>query len=180
MRRSGIALGTIMLAGGILLAGTVPATAVPTAVADCAVTWGSLDKAGASAVPARLAGVRAGQHECYDRLVFDVGGSGADPIGYSVRYVDELRQDPSDMIVPIKGGAVLEISLAAPRFDPVTGQPYPQIPAADVTGFRTFREFKFAGGSEGYTQTGLGVRARLPFRVFQTDSRLVVDVAHTW
>ena len=43
----------------------------------------------------------------------------------------------------------------------------------------------FAGSFEGYTSIGLGVRARLPFRVFMLDgpgtsSRLVVDVAHRW
>ncbi|MDT0435102.1 MULTISPECIES: AMIN-like domain-containing (lipo)protein [Streptomyces] len=172
MRRLGTALISIILAGGGLLALPAPAGA-----ADCGVTWGSLDKSGASAVPARLTGVRAGRHACWDRLVLDVAGT--DPIGYSARYVDVLRQDPSGAVVPIAGGAVLEISLHAPRHDSA-GQPYPPLPAADVTGFTTFREFTFAGGSEGYTQTGLGVRARLPFRVLQSADHLVVDVAHTW
>ncbi|MFJ9560867.1 hypothetical protein ACIRQQ_12595 [Streptomyces fuscichromogenes] len=181
MRRIGTALAAMTLAGGGLLAGTVPAVAAPTAVtADCAVTWGSLDKTAGSVTSRRLTDVRTGQHECYDRLVFDAQGTSADPVGYSVRYVDELHQDPSDVVVPIKGGAILEISLFAPRYDPATGVPYPPLPAVDVTGYRTFREFKVTGGSEGYTQAGLGVRARLPFRVFQTANHLVVDVAHTW
>lgn len=179
MRRIGTALAAMVLAGGGLLAGTVPAVAEPTAV-DCAVTWGSLDKSGDAVASRRLAGVRAGQHECFDRLVFDAAGTAADPIGYYVRYVDVLHQDPSDAVVPIKGGAVLEISLFSPRYDPETGEPYPPLPAVDVAGYRTFREFKFTGGSEGRTQAGLGVRARLPFRVFQTANHLVVDVAHTW
>ena len=43
----------------------------------------------------------------------------------------------------------------------------------------------FAGTFEAVTQIGLGVRARLPFRVFTLDgpgngSRLVIDVAHRW
>ncbi|MGW2960122.1 AMIN-like domain-containing (lipo)protein [Streptomyces sp. NPDC001220] len=180
MRRIGTALAAMMLAGGGLLAGTVPAVAAPTAAVDCSVTWGSLEKSGDSGASRRLADVRAGQHECFDRLVFDAQGTGADPIGYTVRYVDVLHQDPSDVVVPIKGGAILEISLFAPRYDPATGQPYPPLPAVDVAGYRTFREFKVTGGSEGYTQAGLGVRARLPFRVFQTANHLVVDVAHTW
>lgn len=179
MRRIGTALAAMMLAGGGLLAGTVPAVAAPTAV-DCAVTWGSLDKTGDSVASRRLVDVRAGQHECFDRLVFDAQGTAADPIGYTVRYVDVLHQDPSDVVVPIKGGAILEISLFSSRYDPATGQPYPPLPSVNVTGYRTFREFKFTGGSEGYTQAGLGVLARLPFRVFQTANHLVVDVAHTW
>ncbi|MGW2681843.1 AMIN-like domain-containing (lipo)protein [Streptomyces sp. NPDC001414] len=179
-RRTRSALVAVMLAGGGLLAGTVPAAAAPAAAVDCAVTWGSLDKSGAADAGRRLTGVRAGQHECFDRLVFDGLGTGDEPIGYTVRYVDVLHQDPSDVVVPVKGGAVLEISLFAPRYDPATGQPYPALPSVDVTGYRTFREFKVTGGSEGYTQAGLGVRARLPFRVFRTGGRLVVDVAHTW
>jgi hypothetical protein len=42
-----------------------------------------------------------------------------------------------------------------------------------------------AGSFEGQTTIGLGVRARLPFRVFTLDgpgngSRIVIDVAHHW
>ena len=47
-------------------------------------------------------------------------------------------------------------------------------------GFRTFRQVAGAGSSEGYTSEGLGVRARLPFRVFTLAGpgntvRLVID-----
>jgi hypothetical protein len=43
----------------------------------------------------------------------------------------------------------------------------------------------WAGSFEGYTRIGLGVRGRLPFRVFTLDgpgagSRIVIDVAHFW
>jgi len=43
----------------------------------------------------------------------------------------------------------------------------------------------YAGSFEATTTVGLGVRARLPFRVFvlagpATGSRLVIDVAHRW
>ncbi|WP_260474724.1 hypothetical protein [Streptomyces sp. WAC 05379] len=77
--------------------------------------WGSLDKTGDSGASRRLTDVRTGQHECFDQLVFDAEGTAADPIGYAVRYVDVLLQDPSDVVVPIKGGAILEISLFSPR-----------------------------------------------------------------
>ena len=55
-----------------------------------------------------------------------------------------------------------------------------------VAGFATFREVKWAGSFEGYTTIALGVRGRLPHRVFTlydpstNRSRLVVDVAHHW
>jgi hypothetical protein len=54
-----------------------------------------------------------------------------------------------------------------------------------VHGYRTFRQVVTAGSFEGETVIGLGVRARLPFRVFTLagpggNSRIVVDVAHSW
>ncbi len=55
----------------------------------------------------------------------------------------------------------------------------------DTSGYRTFRQVGWGGSFEGYTTLGLGVRARLPFRVAVlpgpgTGSRLVIDVAHRW
>ena len=60
----------------------------------------------------------------------------------------------------------------------------PSMPS--VSGFRTFRQVRWAGSFEGQTTLGLGVRARLPFRVLTTydattnRSKVIVDVAHTW
>jgi hypothetical protein len=59
----------------------------------------------------------------------------------------------------------------------VSGQPLPGI---TLTGYPTFRDTRFGSSFEGVTQVGLGVRARLPFRVLQLSDRVVVDVAHTW
>ncbi len=54
-----------------------------------------------------------------------------------------------------------------------------------MSGYRTFRQVRYVESFEAVTVFGLGVRARLPFRVFTLDgpdggSRLVVDVAHRW
>ena len=59
---------------------------------------------------------------------------------------------------------------------------------APVSGFSTFRQVASAGSFEGVTSVGLGVRARLPFRVTTLTGtpgsadgvRVVVDVAHHW
>jgi hypothetical protein len=55
----------------------------------------------------------------------------------------------------------------------------------DARGFTTFEDLVWGGSFEGQSSFGLGVRARLPFRVFQLDgpgdhTRLVVDVGHRW
>jgi hypothetical protein len=117
--------------------------------------------------------------------VFDFVGA-AD--GYQVRYVDEVRHDASGDVIPVRGGARLQLTLHAPAHDESYQPTYdPANPreAVDVRGFSTLRQVVFAGTFEGYTTVGLGVRARLPFRVFTLDgpgsgSRIVVDVAHAW
>jgi hypothetical protein len=82
--------------------------------------------------------------------------------------------------------------VGAPAYDIETGDPTyrPADPseAVNVSGFRTFRQVAFAGSFEGQSTIGLGVRARLPFRVFtlaalpgsEQGPRLVIDVAHRW
>ncbi|MBM6401373.1 hypothetical protein JQN70_13320 [Phycicoccus sp. MQZ13P-5] len=143
--------------------------------ASCAVTWGSLAKTSAPLATGRVAGVRAGHHACYDRLVVDMTGRAP---GYDVRYVGTVRAEGSGKPVPVAGGARLAVGIhkgatSVPAMPSVAGDP-------------TFRQVRWAGSFEGYTTLALGVRARLPFRVFTLPgttagtSRLVVDVAHHW
>ena len=112
---------------------------------------------------------------------------GAAP-AFDVRYVRRVTEDGSGRVVPLRGGARLQLTVQAPAYGPdyrPTYLPADRAELADVTGYRTFRQVAWAGSFEGYTTLGLGVRARLPFRVLQlagpgTGSRVVVDVAHTW
>ncbi|MFI9170788.1 AMIN-like domain-containing (lipo)protein [Streptomyces lincolnensis] len=186
MRRISAAVAALVLAGAGLGAAATSAAAAPAkAAAACPTGWGSGDKGtvGSSIIP--LTNVRAGQHECYDRLVFDVPGGG-NAIDHIVGYVDEFHQLASGKQIPVAGGAILEVRVAAPSYDPhgggvvypaQAGQP---LPGVDVSGYTTFRDTRFGASFEGETQIGLGVRARLPFRVIQLPDRLVVDVAHSW
>ena len=161
---------------------TVSAT---TATASCPRGWGSLPKANSRMVQSPITNVRTGQHACFDRLVVDVRGRAP---GYDVRYVTNVRQEGSGFVVPLRGGAKLQVVVRAPAFN-AAGQPTytPANPRelTNVTGYRTFRQVAFAGSFEGQTTIGLGVRARLPFRVVTlagpgSNSRLVIDVAHHW
>ncbi|WP_299446743.1 hypothetical protein [uncultured Phycicoccus sp.] len=165
-----------VLAAAIAL-GAAPATlaATPASAHSCAVTWGSLAKTSAPLATGRVTGVRSGRHACYDRLVVDMTGRAP---GYNVRYVSTVTQDGSGHPVPVAGGARLAVVVKKGATS------VPRMPS--VAGYSTFRQVKWAGSFEGYTTLGLGVRARLPFRVFTLDdtatgrSRLVVDVAHHW
>lgn len=151
----------------------------------CGLTWGSLAETEDAYTGGTVADVRTGRHECFDRLVVDVDG---DPAGYDVRYVDEVVSDGSGFPVPLRGGAYLRVSVYAPAYDEqgqATYSPADPEELVDVTGYDTFRQAAWAGSFEGRTTIGLGVRARLPFRVFVLEgpcegSRVVVDVAHRW
>ena len=169
---------------------TTAASASPasaSAAPYCGVVWGSLLKEAGNGGATSLAGVRTGRHDCYDRLVLDLNGGPA--AAYRVEYVDAVYQDGSGKLVPLRGGARLKIVVYAPSYDVVDGHPT-YIPAdptelSNVAGYQTFRQVADAGSFEGQTTLGLGVRARLPFRVFTlagpgSGSRLVIDVAHFW
>lgn len=176
-----------------VLALVLPALLLPSsaqaATPYCGIYWGSLAKSSSTTVPRGVAtgdvvDVRTGRHTCYDRLVIDVDGASH---GFSVRYVDKVRADGSGFVVPTAGGARLQVVATAPAYDD-DGNPTflpNRARVRDVTGYRTFRQVTWAGTFEGQTSLGLGVRARLPFRVFTLagpgdGSRIVVDVAHRW
>ena len=188
MRRIGAALAALVLAGTGWAAATTTAGAATSATAHataCPTGWGSGAKGGAASGTVPLKDIRTGRHDCFDRMVFDIPGGGSH-IGYYVTYVDRLRQTASGRYIPVGGGAILDVHVGAPSYDPdsgavtYTGKVGRPLPGVKLTGYRTFRDTRFGGSFEGETQVGLGVRARLPFRVVQLSGHLVVDVAHTW
>jgi len=157
----------------------------------CGLSWGSLPEARAATDGEMVDDVRSGRHACFDRLVIDVGGQDTTFGSYDVRYVPVVREDGSGHAVPVRGAADLQIVLGAPAYDQYGNPTF--LPAnrgeiVDVTGYPTFRQVAWAGSFEGRTTIALGVRARLPFRVFtlagtaRSDHtpRLVIDVAHRW
>lgn len=147
------------------------ALAVPSSDANatgCSVTWGSLAKSVSGPTQATLpGGLRAGRHDCYDRLAIDLGGASC-----RVRYVSNVRDQGRGAVVPLRGGAFLQIDFHSQNL------PRPAMP--NVSGLTTLRQVGWGGSFEGYSTVGLGVRARLPFRVFRSSNHLVVDVAHQW
>ncbi|MEU2433325.1 hypothetical protein ABZ611_28205 [Streptomyces sp. NPDC007861] len=171
-----------------MLAGTAGAAtaATPTAAkpAACTTHWGSVLKSAPDSGIAPLKNIRTGRHACFDRMVFDVPAA-TGKVGYHVGYVDAFHQDASGKLIPVAGGAILEIYVSAPSHDAAYRPTYPAkaakpLPGVNLAGYKTFRDTRFGASYEGQTQVGLGVRARLPFRVLQLEDRLVVDVAHTW
>lgn len=170
-----------------LVAGTIPVAASATsaqAAPYCGITWGSLAKSKAADPQGNLTNIRAGRHACFDRLVFDLKGKAP---GYTVKYVNTFYGQASGEPIPLRGGAKLSVLVNAPAYDASgrpTYTPANRSEVVNVTGYTTFRQVRWDSSFEGYTSVGVGVRARLPFRVFTiqdaTGSRLVLDVAHRW
>ena len=170
----------VLLAAGLGLLTPGPASAD----SYCGLAWGSLAKADPAMSQAKVVNVRTGRHYCFDRLVIDLNGRVA---GYTVRYVPQVVQDGSGVPIALRGSAFLQVTVNAPAYEGSnpTYSPANKAELSDVGGCQTFRQVAWAGSFEGYTSLGLGVRARLPFRVFALDgpdsgSRLVIDVAHFW
>lgn len=155
---------------------------VPTAVADaaaspyCGIAWGSGTKFDPTMGTGEIDGVRTGQQPCFDRVVVDIDGP---PAGYTVGYVSQVTADGSGAVVPTPGGARLQVVIRHPNYHstPIGAS------VANVSGYRTLRSVVYAGSFEGQTTYGVGVRARVPFRVFSlpgAHGRIVIDTAHHW
>lgn len=189
LRHSRRMVRLVILTVAMSLAPAAAVTAAPTsATSGCETSWGSLAKQRASHTGKQVTDIRAGRHHCFDRLVLDVDGTGKGMPGYQVRYVTTVRQDGSGAEVPLRGDAQLRVIVHAPAYDRdgnPTYEPTDRRELVDVAGYRTFRQVAWAGTFEGQTTIGLGVRARLPWRVLVLQDvdgghRVVLDVAHRW
>jgi hypothetical protein len=180
---------TLVLAviAGLIGAITLTAPAAQAHAPNCGITWGSLPKAAESPNVALLTNVRAGRHACFDRLVLDYADE-ADV--FQARYVSAIEGIGLPQPVDLRGGALLEIIVQTPYGEDVPSfwsgyDPQDPNELVDVSGWRTFRQISLVEVWESQVSLGLGVRARLPFRVFTLDgpgegSRIVIDVAHRW
>lgn len=180
-------LGLALLAPVPVASLAPPATA---ATASCVTSWGSLSRTDPDARvgDGAVTDLRSGRHACFDRIVIDVAGVPASKVGYAVAYVDRVARPGSGSTVPLDGGARLRLRVTVPAYDGegrATYDPVDRDRVVDVSGYRTVRQVAMAGSFEGETTVGVGVRARLPYRVQLLDgpgtgSRLVLDVAHRW
>lgn len=181
--RTGLLTIAVVAAGLTAAASPVSATGEP----YCGISWGSQLKSGGNLSSAPLVEVRTGRHGCYDRVVFEFGGP-AD--GYAVEYGETSTEGEGLPMSPyLAGDLVLRVQLRAPSYDAAAREP--TVPyrvgdhAANVLRYRTLRDLMFGGSYEGYSTFAIGVRARLPFRVFVLEgpgshSRVVIDIAHQW
>jgi len=168
-----------------------PSPAVSSGACSAERNWGTGSVAGSlTMTPSPLYLTRVGRHACYDRVTFDINGPQA--VGFTVRYVPVVRADGSGMPVPVAGRAALQVIVRAPMLgtDNQGHQPSVTVPRvgqnlvspARLAGWSSLRAVAYAGSFEGQTTVAVGVRERLPFRVFVTGGgsykHVVVDIAH--
>jgi hypothetical protein len=168
------------------IGGAAAVTASAAAAPYCGITWGSLPRVSDTLSPSALGEVRTGRHDCYDRVVFDFD---APADGYRVEYTDHVYSQGRGDVLNVAGGGQLSVVLLANAYHVQTGAPtFPHATGdhvANVAGYGTLRDVVYGGTFEGYTTFGVGVRARLPFRVLAlagpgSHSRIVLDIAHRW
>ena len=98
------------------------------ATPSCGITWGSLPQNGAAVHSGgTLTNVRAGEQACFDRLVVDIAGTTAFD-AWHVQYVTHVYSDAKGDLVPLRGGAFLQITAAVAR--PHPGR-RPHLPAGE-------------------------------------------------
>ena len=182
---SGLVTACATDAEGTATAPTTTSSArdTPAGEADCSETqdWATKDTQADPVSTDALQQVRAGKHDCYDRVVLDIGGP-AD-VGYLVGYVPVVSADGSGAPVPVDGDAALQVIVRAPAEDTRKNGDY-FYTADQLAGWDSLRAVRFAGSFEGQSTLAVGVREKLPFRVFTQleektkNQRLVIDIAH--
>lgn len=137
-----------------------------------------LAQADAVGAPVAVTDVRYGVHPTFERVVFDLEGSGH--AGWHVEYVDSpVRRQGSAAVVPLAGDGQLEINLLgiATPGDGVPHYPGPERPNVDAG--EVVQDLFVANQYEGTFQTFVGTSSPEPFRVFRLNNpkRIVVDIA---
>lgn len=121
-----------------------------------------------------VTGVRFAAHpaEGFDRIVFDV--EGALP-GYSVRYVDQVRADPSDRPVTVPGRRHLLVVLTPAQAHRDSGAA--TVSGVHQLGLPVLRSYAIVGDFEGYVSIAIGVDDVVGYRVAELPGRIYLDVA---
>ncbi|WP_441300214.1 AMIN-like domain-containing (lipo)protein [Blastococcus sp. PRF04-17] len=121
--------------------------------------------------------IRVGRHDGFDRVVFEVDGTGTP--GWDVRYVDQAFSQGSGDAVDVAGDAVLQVTLTGAAYPFETGvEEFTGGPVRGGTDVVT--EVAWDATFEGTSVAFVGTAATVPFRVYQLTgpTRVVVEVAH--
>jgi hypothetical protein len=123
--------------------------------------------------------IRIGAHDGYDRIVFEVGGTGTP--GWDVRYVDEASSQGSGDALDVAGDAVLQVTLTGAGYPYETGVEEFSGPALTGSGTSAVTEVVYDATFEGTSVAFVGTGGKNPFRVYalENPTRVVLEVAHS-
>lgn len=122
-----------------------------------------------------LIDVRSAAHpeQGYDRIVFDF--QGALP-GYTVRYVDEVRGDPSDQPVDVPGRRFLQITFRPAQAHTDAGVPTGAA-RSKVFDYPMMRGYVITGDFEAVLTVAIGLDDVVGYRVGELPGSIYLDVA---
>ena len=123
--------------------------------------------------------IRTGRHDGYDRVVFEVDGTGSP--GWDVRYVDEAAGQGSGMAVAVEGEAILQVTITGIGLPTETGiDEYDGSAPLPGAGTEVVTEVVWDTTFEGTSVAFVGVTEETPFRVYPLEdpARVVLDVVH--
>lgn len=126
----------------------------------------------------QLVGIRSAAHPNpgYDRIVFDFTGSLP---GYTVRYVDEVREEASDQPVAMPGRRYLLVVFTPAQAHTDTGQASVS-PRSKHLNYPMMRGYALVGDFEAYVSVAIGLDDVVGYRVGELPGdpgRIYLDVA---
>lgn len=127
---------------------------------------------------ATVTDIRIGRHDGFDRVVFEVDGTGTP--GWDVRYVEEASSQGSGNPVDIEGNTFLQMTVTGAGYPFDTGvEEYPVGRRESIPETQTITEVVFDGTFEGQSVAFVGTTEQTPFRVYLLEDpvRVVVEVA---
>jgi ribosomal protein S30 len=139
-------------------------------------TAGKVEKKDPAIPPATLSSIRTGDHQSFDRVVFEF--SGTDLPGYHVEYIDHpVRSCGSGEVVEISGQGFLQVRLQPAQAHDENGQP--TITTRELKpGLPLIQEMKIVCDFEADVEWILGLAKPNRYRVLELlkPPRLVIDI----
>jgi hypothetical protein len=114
----------------------------------------------------------AQRQQSYDRITFDIRG--ALP-GYTVRYVNQVRADPSDQPVTVPGRRFLLVVLTPAQAHEDTGSL--TVHGVHRLDLPMMRGYAVVGDFEGHVSIAVGLDDVVGYRVGELPGRIYLDVA---
>ncbi len=132
----------------------------------------------AADAPQEIIDVRVGEHDGYDRVVFDLSGD-QPRLGWFAGFTNEAIEDPTGNPLDVDGDAFLQLGINGIDWAREAPERYSG-ETIDADDLEVVEEVVFGGLFEGQQQVLIGLDEETAYRVFTLSgpARIVVDVRH--